>query len=137
MTVIDQSELDRMLDMAFAAMERAYAPYSHFKVGACLRTDEGKYYMGCNVENAAYTPTNCAERTALFHAIYEGERKFSGIAIACSGQKPAYPCGVCRQALSEFCPPEMPVYCANSRRETALLSLGELLPCTFGPKDLL
>ena len=137
MTAVDTEELDRMLAMAFEAMERAYVPYSHFQVGACLRTDDGKYYMGCNIENAAYTPTNCAERTAMFHAVYEGERHFSAIAIACSGEYPAFPCGVCRQVLSEFCPPTMPVYCANVRREAVLSTLGELLPRSFGPKDLL
>lgn len=125
-----------MLVRAAEAMTHAYAPYSQYQVGACLRTDDGHYYCGCNIENAAYSPTNCAERTALFTAVYEGERHFSALAIACSGEYPSFPCGVCRQALSEFCPPEMPVYCANKNGEAELLTLGELLPKSFGPKDL-
>ena len=137
MNRIDQIELDHMLDLAYEAMTRAYVPYSHFQVGACLRASNGKYYLGCNIENAAYTPTNCAERTAMFRAVYEGERDFDGIAIACSGTNPAFPCGVCRQVLSEFCQEEMPVYCADKERHAVLTTLGELLPNSFGPKDLL
>lgn len=136
MNKIDQRELDRMLDMAYEAMERSYAPYSHFNVGACLRAKNGKYYCGCNIENAAFTPTNCAERTALFHAVYEGEREFDAIAVVCTGENPAYPCGVCRQALSEFCSLDMPVYCGSGSRKTELLTLGQLLPRSFGPRDL-
>lgn len=137
MKQLDRAELDRMMEMAAAARERAYAPYSKFQVGACLLASSGKYYLGCNIENAAYTPTNCAERTALFHAVYEGERSFDGIAISCSGAEPAFPCGVCRQALSEFCDPAMPVYCASGTGESVLTTLGQLLPHAFGPKDLL
>ncbi len=137
MSSVNQQKLDEMLEMAFEAMEHAYVPYSHFQVGACLLAASGKYYLGCNIENAAYTPTNCAERTAMFQAIYEGEREFAALAIACSGQMPAFPCGVCRQVLSEFCSPDMPVYCANAKHEAMLSTLGELLPHSFGPKDLL
>lgn len=137
MNQVSQEKLDALLDKAFQAMERAYVPYSHFQVGACLLAASGKEYMGCNIENAAYTPTNCAERTAVFHAVYEGERDFDALAIACSGQYPSFPCGVCRQVLSEFCSPDMPVYCANARHEAKLLTLGDLLPYSFGPKDLL
>lgn len=137
MNELNRTELDNMMRKAVDARERAYAPYSHFKVGACLLASSGRYYMGCNVENAAYTPTNCAERTALFQAIYEGERSFDGIAITCTGKEPAFPCGVCRQALSEFCDPAMPVYCANVDGEAVLTTLGQLLPHSFGPKDLL
>ena len=126
-----------MLEMAYEAMTHAYVPYSHFQVGACLKASSGKYYLGCNIENAAYTPTNCAERTALFHAVFEGERDFDAIAIACSGEYPAFPCGVCRQALSEFCTPELPVLCGNAAHERVQSTLGELLPHAFGPKDLI
>lgn len=132
----DALELKRMLDMAYEAMEHAYAPYSHFSVGACLRAASGRYYLGCNIENASYTPTVCAERTALFKAVYEGEREFDAIAVACSGKSPAYPCGVCRQALNEFCSHDMPVVCGNGARESVALTLGELLPYSFGPEDL-
>ncbi|MEG1524252.1 MAG: cytidine deaminase [Clostridia bacterium] len=133
----DQTELCRMLEMAYEAMEHAYVPYSHFQVGACLKATSGQYYLGCNIENAAYTPTNCAERTAMFKAVYAGERDFDAIAIACSGKLAAFPCGVCRQVLCEFCAPEMLVYCGNKNREATLCTLGELLPHSFGQKDLL
>lgn len=125
-----------MLDMAYEAMAHAYAPYSGFQVGACLKAASGRYYLGCNIENAAYSPTNCAERTAVFKAVYEGERSFDAIAIVCSGNSPAFPCGVCRQVLSEFCGPETPVLCANAHRESVLCTLGELLPHSFGREDL-
>ena len=137
MNPIEASELERMLEMAYEAMERAYVPYSNFRVGACLKASSGKYYCGCNIENAAYTPTNCAERTAVFHAVYEGEREFDAIAVACSGENPAFPCGVCRQVLSEFCAPDMPVLCGNAARERYQTTLGQLLPHSFGKKDLL
>ena len=112
-------------------------PYSGFRVGACLRASSGLYYMGCNIENAAYTPTNCAERTAMFTAVYQGERSFDAIAIACSGDRPAYPCGVCRQVLAEFCDPEMPVIVCNAAGEAEQCTLGDLLPHSFGRTDLL
>ena len=105
-------------------------------MGACLKAASGRYYLGFNIENAAYSPTNCAERTAVFKAVYEGERSFDAIAIVCSGNSPAFPCGVCRQVLSEFCGPEMPVLCANAHRESVLCTLGELLPHSFGREDL-
>ena len=136
MNHLSMETLDDMLEKAFQASKKAYAPYSGFRVGACLRASSGREYGGCNVENAAFTPTNCAERTALFTAVYEGEREFDGIAIACSGSGPAFPCGVCRQALSEFCSPDMPVYCCGMDGKAVLMTLGELLPRSFGPSDL-
>ena len=137
MNRVDQNELQHMLSLACAARERAYVPYSCFRVGACLRASSGLYYMGCNIENAAYTPTNCAERTAMFTAVYQGERSFDAIAIACSGDRPAYPCGVCRQVLAEFCNPEMPVIVCNAAGEAEQCTLGDLLPHSFGRTDLL
>lgn len=136
MIKIDEAERRKMTDMAVQAKERAYAPYSGFRVGACLRARSGRYYLGCNIENAAFTPTTCAERTALFQAVYEGERAFDAIAVACDAERPAFPCGVCRQALSEFCAPDMPVFCAGGGGEAAALTLGALLPHAFGPEDL-
>ena len=133
---VNEKELQHMLDMAYEAMAHAYTPYSGFQVGACLKAASGRYYLGCNIENAAYSPTNCAERTAVFKAVYEGERSFDAIAIVCSGNSPAFPCGVCRQVLSKFCGPEMPVLCANAHRESVLCTLGELLPHSFGREDL-
>ena len=136
MKKIDQNEWNKMLDMAYEAMEHAYVPYSNFQVGACLRTADGKYYLGCNIENAAYSPTNCAERTAVFKAVYDGVRSFSALAVVCSGDHPAFPCGVCRQVLSEFCDADMPVYVCNAAGDVESCTLGDLLPHSFGRKDL-
>lgn len=136
MKQVNEKTLERMLERAFGNQKRAYVPYSNFRVGACLLASSGTMYDGCNIENAAYGPTNCAERTAVFTAVCAGEREFDAIAITCSGDAPAYPCGVCRQVLSEFCAPEMPVLCANRTGDVTRLTLGELLPHAFGPKDL-
>jgi len=137
MSKLSHTEQEHMLDLAYEAMEKAYTPYSHFNVGACLKGESGKYYLGCNVESASYTPTNCAERTAVFKAVSEGEQKFSAIAIVCSGKNPAAPCGVCRQVLREFCKDDMPVVFADKNRNVIESTLGELLPHSFGPEDLL
>ena len=137
MSKLEEKEREHMLDLAYEAMERAYTPYSHFNVGACLKGESGKYYLGCNVESASYTPTNCAERTAVIKAVSEGERNFSAIAIVCSGKNPAAPCGVCRQVLREFCRDDMPVVFADNNRNYIESTLGELLPHSFGPEDLL
>ena len=136
MRSIHDFEVKNMLRMANEARDRAYAPYSNFRVGACLKGATGAYYLGCNIENAAYSPSNCAERTAMFKAVYEGERQFDGIAIVWDGENPAVPCGVCRQVLAEFCDPEMPVICANRKGEYKLVALGDLLPDAFLPRDL-
>lgn len=122
--------------MAHEARDRAYVPYSGFRVGACLKGATGAYYLGCNIENAAYSPTNCAERTAMFKAVYEGERQFDALAIVWDGDRPAVPCGVCRQVLAEFCDGEMPVICANKKGEYKLFALADLLPEAFLPEDL-
>lgn len=133
---IHNFEVKNMLRMANEARDRAYAPYSNFRVGACLKGATGAYYLGCNIENAAYSPSNCAERTAMFKAVYEGERQFDALAIVWDGENPAVPCGVCRQVLAEFCDPEMPVICANRKGEYKLVAMGDLLPDAFLPRDL-
>lgn len=133
---IHDFEVKNMLRMANEARDRAYAPYSNFRVGACLKGATGAYYLGCNIENAAYSPTNCAERTAMFKAVYEGERQFDALAIVWDGETPAVPCGVCRQVLAEFCDPEMPVICANRKGEYKIFAMGDLLPDAFLPEDL-
>ena len=133
---IHDFEVKNMLRMANEARDRAYAPYSNFRVGACLKGATGAYYLGCNIENAAYSPSNCAERTAMFKAVYEGERQFDPLAIVWDGETPAVPCGVCRQVLAEFCDPEMPVICANRKGEYKLVAMGDLLPDAFLPRDL-
>ena len=136
MSQLSVQEREHMLDLAYEAMEKAYVPYSHFQVGACLKGRSGTYYLGCNVECVSYSPTNCAERTAVFKAVSEGEREFDGIVIVCSGKNPASPCGVCRQVLSEFCEGDMPVVFADSKRNFIESTLGELLPHSFGSVDL-
>jgi len=129
-------EIKNMIRMAEDARERSYSPYSHFRVGACLKAANGAYYLGCNIENAAYSPTNCAERTAMFKAVYEGERAFDAIAIIWDGENYAVPCGVCRQVLAEFCKADMPVICANKDGDYRVHTLGELLPEAFTGKDI-
>lgn len=130
-----------LIRKAVKAMERAYAPYSGFKVGAALLAASGKIYQGCNIENAAYTPTNCAERTAFFKAVSEGEREFKAICIVGGngGRLTGYtaPCGVCRQVMMEFCSPEtFRIILARSETDWREYRLKELLPEGFGPENL-
>ncbi len=136
MSGIHEFEARSMVRMATDARGRAYVPYSNFRVGACLKASNGAYYMGCNIENAAYSPTVCAERTALYKAVYEGERQFDALAIIWDGENYAVPCGVCRQALAEFCHPAMPVVCANREGEYKIFTMGELLPEAFTAEDM-
>jgi cytidine deaminase len=129
-----------LVKAAVQAREAAYAPYSGFRVGAALLAADGKIYTGCNIENAAYSPTSCAERTAFFKAVSEGERAFAAIAIAgWADGKPgsAFPCGVCRQVMAEFCKPEaFTVLVADGLGEYTEMTLAELLPHGFGPWSL-
>jgi cytidine deaminase len=122
-----------LLDLARAARERAYAPYSHFHVGAALETRDGRQFSGCNVENAAYGLCNCAERTALFSAIAAGCQPgdFSAIAVIADSPQPVSPCGACRQVLSELCDPSMQVLLANVAGDTRLTTVEALLPDSF------
>ena len=133
---LHEIEIKKLIRYASEARERAYAPYSHFRVGACLKTASGAYYLGCNIENAAFTPTNCAERTALFKAVYDGERDFEAIAIISDSINFIAPCGVCRQALAEFCRPDMPVICADRDGNYVMHELAEMLPMTFTKRDM-
>ena len=126
---------------ALAAREMAYVPYSNFAVGAALLTKEGKVYRGCNIENAAFGPTNCAERTAFFKAVSEGEREFAAIAVVGgpAGSAPVdycYPCGVCRQVMAEFCADDFVVLVGKSEDEIHEHTLVEILPHTFRDVDL-
>ena len=136
MKQLHEFEIKKMLRLAAEAREKAYCPYSHFRVGACLKTDSGAYYLGCNIENAGFTPTNCAERTAMFKAIYEGERSFEAIAIISDSVNPTAPCGVCRQVLAEFCKSDMPVICADRDGNYVVMELGSLLPMSFTAADM-
>lgn len=128
--------IEELIESALEARKFAYAPYSGFAVGAALLTAGGEIYRGCNIENAAYGPTNCAERTAFFKAVSEGERAFSAIAIVggAAEEEPggfAYPCGVCRQVMKEFCGHDFVVIVARSSEEYRVYSLEELLPHSF------
>lgn len=138
---VDKEQIQELISAAMAQLERAYAPYSHFKVGAALLTEEGRIYTGCNIENAAYTPTNCGERTAFFKAVSEGERSFRAICIVggMDGVPTDYtaPCGVCRQVMMEFCSPEeFEVILARGAEDYQVYKLKDLLPCGFGPGNL-
>lgn len=121
---------------AIQAMKQSYSPYSGFKVGAALLTKDGKIYTGCNIENASFSVTVCAERTAVFKAVSEGETEFAMLAIAggkngkLQGEVP--PCGVCRQVLSEFCDKDFPILLVTDENNFKQYTLGQLLPLTFG-----
>ena len=130
-----------LIRRALLARENAYTPYSHFRVGAALLAQSGNVYPGCNIENAAYTPTNCAERTAFFSAVAQGERDFSAIAIVGGPQEGPLdytaPCGVCRQVMMEFCDPDtFRILVARSPEDYRVFTLRELMPQSFGPADL-
>ncbi len=138
---IEETIIKEMINKAIAQLDRSYAPYSGFRVGAALLAESGKLYCGCNIENAAYTPSNCAERTAFFKAVSEGEHKFKGICIV--GGKDGIlteytaPCGVCRQVMMEFCDPDMfQIVLAVSEQQYEIFTLKELLPRGFGPGNL-
>ena len=137
MKPLTQAEIDRLLDLAQEARDHAYAPYSHYSVGAALLTAEGQVYQGCNIENAGFTPTVCAERTAFFKAIYDGHRAFRAVAVIATGEEMGFPCGVCRQVMAEFCDRDFIIITANRDRSKVDVSTFEqLLPHSFGPKDL-
>ncbi|NJP40392.1 cytidine deaminase [Oscillospiraceae bacterium HV4-5-C5C] len=134
---------DRLIQAALQARQRAWAPYSGFGVGAAILAVSGKIYTGCNIENASYGATICAERAAVAQAVSAGERYFSAVAVVgfSSCVRPAdrplaWPCGICRQVLSEFSGPDLPVYVARSATDYVMLTLGQLLPYQFGSDQL-
>jgi cytidine deaminase len=136
----DQKELyASLMASAVTAREFSYSPYSGYRVGAALLGADGRIYTGCNIENAGYSPTNCAERTAVFKAVSEGVREFCAIAVVGGSSDTldaaCTPCGVCRQVLAEFCEPDMPVI-LGTPEEMRVLTLGELLPFAFTKKNL-
>lgn len=127
-----------LLDLAQEARARSYSPYSNYAVGAALLCTDGTVYQGCNIENASFGDTVCAERCAMFKAVYDGKREFTAIAVIGSGESPAFPCGICRQVMAEFCEKEFLIITANcDRTAVSTDTLAELLPHSFGPKDLL
>lgn len=134
---------EQLIENAIEARKMAYTPYSKYKVGAALLSSENKIIKGCNIENAAYGPTNCAERTAFFKAVSEGVKDFSAIAIVGGLENEtdlfsgyAFPCGVCRQVMREFCDSEFEIVVARSTDDYKVYTLGELLPESFGPDNL-
>ena len=127
-----------LIEKAKEAMTRAYAPYSRFKVGAALLCADGTVYQGCNIENASYSPTVCAERTAIFKAVYDGQRDFKAIAV-CGGKDGVItgffpPCGVCRQVMREFCRDDFLLYLIGPGGTYEQRTLSEILPCSFSAK---
>ncbi|MDR2649181.1 MAG: cytidine deaminase [Clostridiales bacterium] len=131
-------DIRKLSEAAVFAREKSYSPYSGFKVGAALLAKNGSVYTGCNIENAAYTPTICAERVAFAKAVSEGELEFTAIAVAGWGSDAgfAYPCGVCRQVMMEFCDPSDFIIIVTDGTENREHTLAELLPEGFGPRSL-
>lgn len=128
---------EQLIQAAYEAKKMSYAPYSNFHVGAALLGKSGRIYPGCNIENAAYTPTNCAERTAVFRAVSDGELEFTAIAVAGDGDDYLAPCGVCRQVLQEFAEPEeFIVLMAGKGMDYRAMTLAELFPASFSKADL-
>lgn len=141
--MLTKEQKRKLIREALLARENSYSPYSGYRVGAALLAEDGRIFKGCNIENAAYTPTNCAERTAVFKAVSEGCRTFQAIAVVGGKEeKPsgdyAYPCGVCRQVLREFVEAsQFVVICARSEEDYMERTLNELLPESFGPAQLM
>ena len=135
-------DIKELIKTALSMRKMSYTPYSHFNVGAALLSKDGRVFTGCNIENASYTPTNCAERTAFFKAVSEGVKEFELIVIV-GGKEDAGeldycpPCGVCRQVMSEFCDDSFKIILAKSETEYMTYSLDESLPLRFSPKNLL
>ena len=130
---MNKKEINKLIKAAIAASRKAYAPYSKFHVGAALQTEGESLFAGCNVENASYGLTICAERNAIFSAIAAGRKKFKAIAIVADGKAKPFPCGACRQVLAEFCGPDFPVIIATVKKPATyeIVHLGALLPKTF------
>ena len=138
---MEQVMVEKLIDTAIKQLKFSYTPYSNFKVGAALLTKSGKIYTGCNIENASYTPTNCAERTAFFKAVSEGVRDFQAICIVGGkdGKLTGYtaPCGVCRQVMMDFCNPKtFQIILAVDKERYEIYTLEELMPLGFGPLNL-
>lgn len=127
---------EKLMEESKKAREKAYVPYSNFPVGAALLTDDGIVYHGCNIENSAYSMTNCAERTAFFKAVSEGQRRFTALAVVGNTEGPISPCGACRQVIAEFCDGSMPVYLLNMKGNLLETTVAALLPGAFSKEDL-
>ena len=125
---------NELIQIARQYRENAYTPYSRFKVGAAVLTASGKFYGGCNIENSSYGLTNCAERTAIFKAVSEGEREFAALAVIADTDGPCSPCGACRQVIADFRIPR--IIMANLKGDVKTMTLGELLPFAFSDSDM-
>mgnify|MGYP002564069254 CR=1 FL=1 len=141
MKKLEETQIQELIEKAISMMDHSYSPYSHFHVGAALLAKNGNVYGGCNIENAAYSPGNCAERTAIFKAVSEGERDFAAICIVNEDQKGGHglcpPCGMCRQVMMEFCrPEEFYIILAADEDHYEIHTLEELFPLGFGPGNL-
>lgn len=141
MKELEKKQINELIDTAIGMMDYSYVPYSHFHVGAALLAKNGTIYGGCNIENAGYTPSNCAERTAFFKAVSEGVREFDAICVLGGAYKKlegyTAPCGVCRQVMMEFCDPDtFQIILASGRDQYQIYTLKELLPLGFGPDNL-
>jgi cytidine deaminase len=132
---VKDSDWQPLIAAAQAARQRAYAPYSNYHVGAALLGEDGQIHVGCNVENASYPVTLCAERVALSHAVSVGCRRFKALVVTTQGDRPVSPCGMCRQALNEFAP-QIPIMLVPEKGPSRQVNLGDILPDAFGPSDL-
>lgn len=130
-------EEKKLIQEAFKARELAYVPYSKFQVGAALLSKDGQVFHGCNIENAAYSMTNCAERTALFKAYSDGVTQFESLVVTADTDGPVSPCGACRQVISELCDDEMEIILTNLKGDVQRIQVKDLLPGAFSPKDLI
>lgn len=128
-------EIQKLMDCAIKARENAYSPYSHFSVGAALLCEDGNLYKGCNIENASYGLTNCAERTAIFKAVSEGHIKFKALAVVADTERPCAPCGACRQVMAEFKIPL--IIMGNLMGNIKIVTIEELLPFSFSECDII
>lgn len=129
-----EKDIQKLIDRAIVARDKTYSPYSHFGVGAALLCEDGTIYEGCNIENASYGLTNCAERTAIFKAVSEGQTKFKALAVVADTEGPCAPCGACRQVISEFKIPR--IIMANLRGDYTVVELEGLLPFRFGADNI-
>lgn len=125
-----------LIDLALESREKAYVPYSNFKVGSAILTEDGSIYSGCNIENASYTPTVCAERVAIFKAIFDGHRNIKKIAVVGKIGDFTFPCGVCRQVIREFCSDDCEIIIIKNKDEHKVLKFSDILPYSFGASDL-
>ncbi|NRF69233.1 cytidine deaminase [Aquincola sp. S2] len=135
-TLVDENVMNALVQAARAARERAYAPYSKFQVGAALLDDHGRLHAGCNIENAAYPQSQCAEASAIAHLVLTGGRRILAVAVVGVAAEPVTPCGGCRQRLREFASDDVPIWMADQQIVRAKYTLGQLLPASFGPEHL-